>query len=38
MPRLKEVFAEWEDRWWPKPMARVERAAVPAFEPQAAAE
>ena len=21
MPRLKTRFSEWEDRWWPKPMA-----------------
>src|SRR5438552_1748631 len=20
MPQLKDVFAEWEDRWWPRPM------------------
>ena len=30
MPQLKDVFSEWEDRWWPRPMAksRARRAAV----------
>ena len=28
MPKLKGLFAEWEDRWWPQPMARAERAPV----------
>jgi hypothetical protein len=28
MPRLKGLFSEWEDHWWPQPMARVERAVV----------
>ena len=28
MPRLKTRFAEWEDRWWPQPMAAGERAPV----------
>ena len=28
MPRLKSLFPEWEDRWWPQPMARAERAVV----------
>jgi hypothetical protein len=31
MPRLQHIFADWEDRWWPQPMARVERAELPAF-------
>ena len=31
MPRMRTRFAEWEDRWWPKPMAEAERAAIPAF-------
>src|SRR4029077_4658086 len=22
MPQLGDVFARWEDRWWPQPMAR----------------
>jgi alkanesulfonate monooxygenase SsuD/methylene tetrahydromethanopterin reductase-like flavin-dependent oxidoreductase (luciferase family) len=31
MPKMKPWFAEWEDRWWPQPMAAAERAQVPAF-------
>ena len=38
MPKLRPLFAEWEDRWWPKPMEREERAALPAFQPRLAAE
>jgi len=38
MPRLKPLFAGWEDRWWPQPMAQGERAALPAFTPTLAAE
>jgi hypothetical protein len=30
MPRLKGLFSEWEDRWWPQPMPRTERAEVTA--------
>ena len=26
MPQLNDVFAEWEDRWWPQPMDREARA------------
>jgi hypothetical protein len=37
MPQLKGVFAEWEDRWWPQPMDRTERAALPSFQPSAMA-
>jgi len=37
MPQLKDLFSEWEDRWWPQPMERRLRAAVPAFQPQASA-
>jgi hypothetical protein len=34
MPQLRGMFDdEWEDRWWPKPLARGERAV-----PLAAAE
>ena len=36
MPKLKPLFAEWEDRWWPKPMEKASRAVVPAFRPVAA--
>jgi hypothetical protein len=31
MPRMRPRFAEWEDRWWPKPMAEAERATIPAL-------
>jgi alkanesulfonate monooxygenase SsuD/methylene tetrahydromethanopterin reductase-like flavin-dependent oxidoreductase (luciferase family) len=37
-PRLRGLFGEWEDRWWPKPMAPAERAAPSAFAPGLAAE
>ena len=30
MPQLKRPFSEWEDRWWPQPMPRVECAEVAA--------
>jgi hypothetical protein len=33
MPRLRPLFSGWEDRWWPKPIAASERAALPAFAP-----
>jgi alkanesulfonate monooxygenase SsuD/methylene tetrahydromethanopterin reductase-like flavin-dependent oxidoreductase (luciferase family) len=33
MPRLKHVHSGWEDRWWPQPMPRGERAAPAPFEP-----
>jgi hypothetical protein len=32
-PTLSKLFSEWEDRWWPKPMAKSSRAALPAFRP-----
>jgi alkanesulfonate monooxygenase SsuD/methylene tetrahydromethanopterin reductase-like flavin-dependent oxidoreductase (luciferase family) len=38
MPRVKDLFPEWEDKWWPKPMKREERASIPAFQPRVAAE
>jgi alkanesulfonate monooxygenase SsuD/methylene tetrahydromethanopterin reductase-like flavin-dependent oxidoreductase (luciferase family) len=37
MPRVKDLFDDWEDKWWPKPLAKGQRAAVPAFRPQLAA-
>src|SRR5436305_14766410 len=37
MPQLKDVFAEWDGRWWPRPMARSERAALPSFQSAAIA-
>jgi alkanesulfonate monooxygenase SsuD/methylene tetrahydromethanopterin reductase-like flavin-dependent oxidoreductase (luciferase family) len=33
MPRLKHIHSEWEDKWWPQPMQRGERAAPAAFQP-----
>ena len=38
MPKLKPLFEEWEDRWWPQPMADTERADVAPFVPSMAAE
>ena len=38
MPRLQPLFADWEDRWWPKPMETAQRATVPSFGPGLAAE
>ena len=38
MPKLKPLFAEWENRWWPQPMERRQRATLPAFTPATAAE
>ena len=38
MPQLRDLFGEWEDRWWPKPMNQDEQAALPAFVPKLAAE
>ena len=31
MPQLADLFTEWEDRWWPRPMARAERATPASF-------
>jgi hypothetical protein len=33
MPQLGDVFSEWEDRWWPKPMERSARAPLSGFQP-----
>jgi hypothetical protein len=39
MPRLRGLFSEWEDQWWPAPMAPSERAApTPFHAPAIAAE
>jgi alkanesulfonate monooxygenase SsuD/methylene tetrahydromethanopterin reductase-like flavin-dependent oxidoreductase (luciferase family) len=38
MPQLTDVFAEWEDRWWPQPMNREMRARLAPFQPAVAAE
>ena len=37
MPRVKGLFSEWEHKWWPKPMAKNQRAAIPAFRPNTVA-
>ncbi len=39
MPQLTDMFAEWEDRWWPRPMAPDARAPLTPFrQPALAAE
>jgi hypothetical protein len=38
LPQLKGLFGDWEDRWWPQPMARPERARIPAVQSALAAE
>src|SRR5271166_4195070 len=38
LPKLRGLFSEWEDKWWPQPMAPAERAEVPAFQASLAAE
>jgi hypothetical protein len=35
IPKLRPLFAEWENRWWPKPLAQRQRAAAPARLPAA---
>jgi alkanesulfonate monooxygenase SsuD/methylene tetrahydromethanopterin reductase-like flavin-dependent oxidoreductase (luciferase family) len=37
MPQLTELFSEWEDRWWPQPMAREARAPLTPFQQPAMA-
>jgi alkanesulfonate monooxygenase SsuD/methylene tetrahydromethanopterin reductase-like flavin-dependent oxidoreductase (luciferase family) len=38
MPQLRDLFGEWEDRWWPQPMDQSETAELPAFNPRLAAD
>ena len=38
MPKLQDLHAGWDDRWWPKPMQASERADIAAFQPSLAAE
>ena len=38
LPKLRGLFGEWEDKWWPQPMPRPERAEIPAFASSLAAE
>ena len=33
MPQLSDVFSQWEDRWWPRPMDRAARAPISRFHP-----
>jgi hypothetical protein len=33
MPKLHGKFAEYEHRWWPKPMDTALRAELPAYAP-----
>ena len=33
MPTLRKFNADWEHRWWPKPMDNALRAELPAFTP-----
>ena len=37
MPGVRDLFSDWEDKWWPKPLAKGQRASVPAFGPHAVA-
>jgi alkanesulfonate monooxygenase SsuD/methylene tetrahydromethanopterin reductase-like flavin-dependent oxidoreductase (luciferase family) len=39
LPQMRGLFSEWEDKWWPAPMAQTERAApTPFHAPAIAAE
>ncbi len=31
LPKLRPLFSEWEDKWWPEPMRQAERAAPAPF-------
>jgi hypothetical protein len=33
LPKLRHVHAEWDDRWWPEPMQKAQRAAPSSFIP-----
>jgi hypothetical protein len=37
MPQMQDLFAGWEDRWWPQPMAAAARAQLTSFRPHATA-
>jgi hypothetical protein len=37
LPKLRPLFSEWEDKWWPAPMAETERAAPAPFQASAIA-
>ena len=36
MPQLTDLFTDWEDKWWPRPMAREARARFFPFRAAAA--
>jgi hypothetical protein len=38
IPKLRPLFSEWENRWWPKPLEQRQRAPMSAFMPATAAE
>jgi hypothetical protein len=37
IPKLRPLYSEWENPWWPRPLERHQRATVPALTPAAAA-
>src|SRR5437660_5032185 len=37
MPQIKGLFADWEDRWWPRPMPPAARAQPAPLRPHATA-
>jgi len=37
LPKMRGLFSEWEDKWWPAPMAQTERAAPTPFQAPAIA-
>ncbi len=37
-PKIQGMFPEWEDRWWPNPMARAQQATPSPLSPRMAAE
>jgi hypothetical protein len=37
MPQMKDLFSEWDDRWWPQPMPAAARASLAPFHPHATA-
>ena len=37
LPKLRPLFSEWEDKWWPEPMRQAERAAPAPFHAAAIA-
>ena len=33
LPQMRDLFDEWDDRWWPQPMAAAARAQLTPFQP-----